>query len=632
MKGPFTVSEMARRVGSSGRTIRRWLTDPEKIDEMGWHVETTPAVGGNSAYRIFETGETPAQEASPDAPQPVALAAADPCLCAVAKSPDKTIDDKFEGLLHKKIMHKTGANRAALERYYRRLFEESGEIPGGLLHRDGRKAAGRPGGLDDEVEARFCQLVQAAAESPRDDPRFITRNLRKVTVFHRMLCAEFGAERVSMPALYRAKKKYNLTRFFEMPDYPEDENGGGEIYYFNPEAVWDLVQMDGCEFDYIELKDELGRWRKPVIIELYDTGSRFMIAMDIYFSESAENSVDVFSQFLKALPIPKKTIRLRPDKAMGFQNLKRVVHELNLKCSTPEGFFMDSDFPRAYNPKAKVHLETSHRRLHLFEAWILARFPDRIVERRMGKRFATNGRIEKNTISRMDMTIEEFRETGILEEYRTEHNHRPGKFSVAGERREWRPAERMAEYLDSVDTFTLTDEDVESFIRYGYEKKKATVQKSGRITFQKQEWKVVDGDFSRTSSTPVKVSEVNGKLVLFEPKPDGVAIGEAMPVGKYDKPKFVEKRQKARIKENEYELVRSFLETAGMVVNEERLLGMYNEGLNLSEAMRMVKENEHRYNNPRFGEKGGFIAFNLFISDWLSRKAGATVKPYAAAN
>jgi hypothetical protein len=616
---------MAERIGAGSRTVRRWLTDPDKIEELGWKVETAPAIGGHVQYRIYEVD---AEES--EAEKAVALAAADPCLCEVAEAgADKPALDRFEALLHKKLMHKTGAARASLERYYRDQYQASGRIPKGLLHRDGRKAAGRKGGLEAEVEQRFCEMVKTSATARHDHPDFLTRNLRKVTVFHRMLCAEFGTDRVNLSALYRAKQRYNLERYFQQPDY-EDGEAGGEIFYFNPEAVFDLIQMDGCTFKYIEIKDELGRWRKPIVIEFYDTGSRYMVAMDVYFSESSENSVDVFSQFLTAMPFPQKTVRLRPDKAGGFQNLRRPIHELNLKHSTPDGFFLDADFPRAYNPKAKVHLETSHRRLHDFEAWILETLKDKIVERRPGQRFKPNGQMEKITVSRIGITLEELKATGLIQEYRDEHNERPGRFSVAGQREYWKPRERMEAYMAEVDTLTFTEADVDQYVKYGYEKKKATVQKNGRITYAKADWKVVEGDFSRAASTPVKISEVNGKLIIFEDKPDGVALGEAMPVTEFQKPEFVESRAKARLKENEFELLHSFLENAGMVVNHERLMGLYREGLDLNTAMDLVKAHEHRYNNPRYGEKGGFIAFNLFISDFMSAGRSA-VKPYAEA-
>jgi len=71
---------------------------------------------------------------------------------------------------------------------------------------------------------------------------------------------------------------------------------------------------------------------------------------------------------------PKKTIRLRPDCAKGFVNLKRPIHELNIKYSMPDGFYMDPDFAGVRSPKHKVHLESSHRSLHNFEIRIIKKF------------------------------------------------------------------------------------------------------------------------------------------------------------------------------------------------------------------------------------------------------------------
>jgi len=53
---------------------------------------------------------------------------------------------------------------------------------------------------------------------------------------------------------------------------------------------------------------------------------------------------------------------------------------LNLKHSTPGGFYMGSDFSRIHAPKDKAHLESSHRSLHNFEIRIIKAFEDRIAK------------------------------------------------------------------------------------------------------------------------------------------------------------------------------------------------------------------------------------------------------------
>jgi hypothetical protein len=74
----------------------------------------------------------------------------------------------------------------------------------------------------------------------------------------------------------------------------------------------DLVQVDGCQFQYIKIRDENGKWCKPQVIEFYDTGSRYMFVLEFYFSETSLNALDLFTRFLRYGPFPNKRVRLRP--------------------------------------------------------------------------------------------------------------------------------------------------------------------------------------------------------------------------------------------------------------------------------------------------------------------------------
>ena len=143
-----------------------------------------------------------------------------------------------------------------------------------------------------------------------------------------------------------------------------------------------MIQMDGCVFRYLKIRNDKGYWQKPNVIELYDTGSRYMFILDAYFSESNWNSVDLFTRFLLCTPFPQKKVRIRPDNAKGFLNLKRAINALNLSHSTPDGFYMESDFSRIHAPKEKAHLESSHRSFHNFEIRIIKAFENRIAKDR----------------------------------------------------------------------------------------------------------------------------------------------------------------------------------------------------------------------------------------------------------
>jgi hypothetical protein len=118
------------------------------------------------------------------------------------------------------------------------------------------------------------------------------------------------------------------------------------------------------------------------VIEFYDTGSRYLFVLELYFSETSLNALDLFTRFLLYGPFPQKRIRLRPDRAKGFLNLKRPIHELNIKYSLPDGFYMEPDFTGPRSPKHKVHLESSHRSLHHFEIRIIKKFADKILKQK----------------------------------------------------------------------------------------------------------------------------------------------------------------------------------------------------------------------------------------------------------
>jgi hypothetical protein len=88
---------------------------------------------------------------------------------------------------------------------------------------------------------------------------YITRRARMITTYHRFLEEEFQKE-ISIHALRRLVRKESLDLYLKQPDFDGDPVDKG---YFNPEEVFDLVQVDGCKFQYFKIRDENGNWRKP---------------------------------------------------------------------------------------------------------------------------------------------------------------------------------------------------------------------------------------------------------------------------------------------------------------------------------------------------------------------------------
>jgi len=101
---------------------------------------------------------------------------------------------------------------------------------------------------------------------------------------------------IDVPFYLRLVRKKHLDLLLNEPDFYESsqEDKG----YISPEEVFNLVQVDGCQFQYLKIKNEKGDFIKPQVIEFYDTGSRYMFVLECYFSESSLNSVDLFRNFL----------------------------------------------------------------------------------------------------------------------------------------------------------------------------------------------------------------------------------------------------------------------------------------------------------------------------------------------
>ena len=533
-----------------------------------------------------------------------------------------SLDDQFMILLHKKIMHKSGSAKRRAKKYYIDQYKKTGIIPkplrlAGRGIMEGRKCSGRSRALSPDVKNRFIQMLKASCDANDKNFIYITRKARTITTYHQFLQEEFQKE-ISIHALRRAVRQLNLKLYLQKPDFDQPHIAKG---FFNPEKIFDLVQLDGCRFQYIKIKDENGTWCKPQVIEFYDTGSRYMFVLECYFSETSLNALDLFTRFLRDGPFPKKRIRLRPDRAKGFLNLKRPIHELNFKYSLPGGFYMEADFSARQSPKHKVHLESSHRSLHHFEIRIIKRFEDAIVKTEPGFVFKGNKK-EQITVTCLDISIEQLRGSRMLELYRRQHNDSVHRFSEAGQTQTWVPSQKLKAYLSDQQTMEFDPDHIDDFIRYGFDKRKATVSRHKTITYDKRKYTVVVGaeKFSSSKSTPVAVSHHHNKLYIFEHKKDGLFLGEALCQQPSQKPQSAVEKSQKRLKQNEVEQIAAFLENQQMRVDINSLICCYQNGLTFNIAKAVVENNTKRYDQLgaklQQPDRAGFVRFNAFLIDY----------------
>ncbi len=233
-----------------------------------------------------------------------------------------SIDEHFNLLLYKKIMNKTGSAKRRAKKYYKDHYKKTGIIPALLMLAEkgimeGRKCSGRPRSIDEQTKRRFIEMVKASCDLSSQGFVFITRKARTIKNYHCWLEEEMGKP-ISLPGLRLCAKRENLKFYLEKENYEEEP---APPHAFKSEPVFNLIQMDGCKFRYLKIKDNNGKWQKPQVIEAFDTGSRYMFFLRAYFTESSLNSVDLFTRFLLRTPFPQQKIKFRPDQAGGFLNL-----------------------------------------------------------------------------------------------------------------------------------------------------------------------------------------------------------------------------------------------------------------------------------------------------------------------
>jgi len=545
-----------------------------------------------------------------------------------------TLDDRFHLLLHKKIMNKRGGALRQAKKYYKDQYNKTGIIPKPLLLAEqgimeGRRCSGRPRSLDDEARIRFIAMVKASCDPSSQAFIFITRKARTIKNYHHWLEEELKRP-VSIAALRRSVKRDNLKPYLTRPDFDDEVL---TCYCFDPVPVFDLIQMDGCRFHYLKIRDDNGLWQHPQAIELFDMGSRNMFVLDLFFSESSLNAVDLFSQFLLSTPFPKKAFRMRPDHAKGFENLKRVFKAVNLAHSTPKGFYMAADFARIRTPKDKAHLESSHRSLHYFEIRIIKAFQERIVKTVPGYIF-TSGKREKITVTLLDISLHELKASSLIQEYRHEHNSTKHYFSENGKVSTWVPEQKLAQFFKTEkNTLTFEPQQVKQYMKYGLRKIPAKVSTKKTIRCDNRIYHVTVGadTFSSHKSTPVKISRYHDKLFIFEPADNGILLGEAMPI---TPPEYPVKSSGMDIEKSEFEQIIAFLEHHAMTVDRTMLIETQNKGLSLDKAKDIFSHNQNKYmayrkkmNQP--DHVIGMAIFNAFILDCQAHHRKMGVAPYA---
>ncbi len=531
-----------------------------------------------------------------------------------------SLDDRFYLLLHKKIMNKTGSAKRRSKKYYKDQYRKTGIIPTPLLLvekgiMDGRKCSGRPRSIDEQTKRRFIEMVKASCDPSSQGFIFITRKARTIKNYHYWLERELG-KTISLPALRRCAQREGLKFYLEKEDFEENAPVKNA---FKPVPVFGLIQVDGCNFRYLKIKNEAGHWQKPQVIETFDTGSRYMFELDAYFDESSLSSVDLFNRFLLSTPFPQKKVRFRPDNATGFVNLKRVINALNIKHSVPGGFYLAPDFSRVSAPRDKAHLESSHRSLHNFEIRIIKAFEDRIVKTVPGVIF-NNKKKEKITVTLLDITLRDLRHSPLIKEYRHEHNHTKHYFSENGKISAWVPAQKLEEFLSrQADILTFSPDEVQEYMKYGYRKIKATVSNKRTIRHDNRIYCVTSGTdrFSRHKSTPVQISVYKGKLFIFERGEDGILLGEALATKPFDKPPDP---KSVPVAPDELDMMIIFLEKHNMAVDRRVLIEAYHSGLTLARAQQVLHHNQSRYKNymkkmrqPETQKKQA--VFNAFMLD-----------------
>jgi hypothetical protein len=558
---------------------------------------TVEVLGGDYSSKIITPAKDEAERVPPHFEDESARKSA--ASSFLEKPADMPLAEWFEIVLMRKLNHIDNMNsRKSLASLYRKHFKKTGEIhPAVLIFGKAAKLSGRKSTLEQSIIDRFLEMVHGSVD--KDNPKtFKTHSIRKVTQFHFELEREFKCE-IAIQKLHSLKKKHKLQGIFEKRD---DEQEIKEASFFPVEPVGRTIQMDGVTSDYFKINVN-GKWMLVTFIEFFDLGSRKLLAMHAYLSESSENSVDIWNRFLGENKFACKEMLIRPDNAGGFLNLQRCIKEMNNRYARPKGFSFIDDYARAGTPKDKAHLESSHRRFHTFESRFISHFKDRIVEQKDGTKKVGN-QMRTVTMTHLDISLQELNDSGLIQEYMDFHNSKPHRFTEDGKQKRWIPNDRWSKYLAENETFEFNESDFEINRIYGYPKVPATISKVGLITYKGTKFEVTESVlFSRQNSTKVKISNIGGgKLAIFVDAKDGVYLGEALALKAPKASKAVvdlleEKRERA-IQGGTFKAIKDRLEECGVMINEGVINEFIDKGLTFEVNESVLLAN----NNIRVGD------------------------------
>ena len=246
----------------------------------------------------------------------------------------------------------------------------------------------------------------------------------------------------------------------------------------------------------------------------------------------------------------------------------------------------------------------------------------------------SNKKKQKITVTCLDISLNDLKLSPLMEEYRHEHNSTRHYFSEKGKVSAWVPDKKFTKFLSpKIDTLTFSSGQVKEYMKYGFQKIRATVSKKKTIRFDNQDYYVTLGVelFSSHKSTPVQLSKYNDKLFIFEPKDNGILLGEALAKKPFEKPI----QSSAAPEANELDEIIAFLEERSMVVDRPLLIETYHKGLSLDLAQQIFSHNQKRYlayaKKMRQPEnRKGMALFNAFILDCQNHQRRTHVAPYAS--
>ena len=179
-------------------------------------------------------------------------------------------------------------------------------------------------------------------------------------------------------------------------------------------------------------------------------------------------------------------------------------------------------------------------------------------------------------------------------------------------------------------TLTFSPGQVQEYMKYGFQKIKATVSKKRTLRHANQDYYVTIGAdlFSRHKSTLVKISSFRDKLYIFEPGEEGILLGEALACKPFEGPPDID------VPPDELTKIIHFLEQRSMIIDRPVLIEIYHRGIDLQQAKTIYTQNQQRYDTymkkiRQPVQQKGMALFNAFVLDCHKSMPAGHVAPYA---